>query len=356
MKRALTIFFLACVAALIAFAAIHHHETVKRRQAFDAPLPETPKVPATGRSESVTSSAPALDLVHQLPAGASAIVFVDVAALRSSSFANELSRLAPNSTQDPAYTEFVRDTGFDYSRDLDRAAVALWPQTSSTSVLALAQGRFDQHKIERYALREGRRVKSRGHDIYEIHAQGSPRLIRFTFLTADEIALADGPALSQVLGPPNPHRLDSQMSARIARVSDAPIYAVVRTQDLPKDLNLDVSHSAQLGRLLRSIHAISASGRPSSDDLKLFASAECDSTLDAIQFSTALQGLLWMGRAALADPKTQQQVGPQWPALDALLEAADISHDGHFVELRLQITPQMLQAAFAAPSSSAVPK
>jgi hypothetical protein len=345
MKRALTIFFVACIAALITFAAIHHHEVIKQRQAFDASSPETSNVPGSEHSASA-SSASALDLVDQLPASASGIIFVDLAALRSSSFANELSTLAPNSAQDPAYTEFVHATGFDYSRDLDRAAVALWPQTSPTSVLALAQGRFDEARIEHYALRDGRLIKFHGRKIYEVREQNSSRLIRFTFLAPDEIVLADGPALSQVLGPPNPHRLDPQMSARIARISGAPIYGVMRTEDFPKDLNLDLSHSPQLARLLRSIHAVSISGRPSSDDLKLFASAECDSTLDALQLSTALQGLLWMGRAALADPKAQQQIGPQWPALDALLKAADISHDGHLVDLRLQITSQMLHAAF----------
>lgn len=352
MKRTLTLFFVACIAVSVVLIAIHHHRVVKQRQAFDAPSPEVSNSPVSMPSVPASSSSPAPDLIHQLPGGASGVVFLDLAALRSSSFANELSTLAPSPEQDPAYTEFVRDTGFDYSRDLDRAAVAFWPQTSSTSVFALAQGRFDQTKIERYALHNGRSIKSHGQKVYEIHEQDSPRLIRFAFLAPDEIALADGPALSQVLGPPNPHRLDPQMAARIARISGTPIYGVMRTENLPKDLSLDLSHSAQLARLLRSIHAIAASGRPSSDDLKLFASAECDSTLDAIQVSTALQGLLWMGRAALADPKTQQQIGPQWPALDALLKAADISHDGHLVELRLQITPQMLQAAFASDEPS----
>jgi hypothetical protein len=295
-------------------------------------------------------------LIQQLPAGASAIVFVDVAALRASSFANELAALAPTSAQDPAYTEFIRATGFDYSRDLDRAAVALWPQTSSTSVLALAQGRFDQTKIERYALRFGRLVNIRNQRLYEVREENSTRVIRFTFLAPGEIAVADGPALSQVLGAQNSHRLDPEMSAHVARVSGAPIYAVARTQDLPADLGIDASHSVQLARLLRSVHAITAAARPAADNLKVSASAECDSTLDAFQLSTTLQGLLWMGRAALADSKTQQQIGPQWPALDALLKAADISHDGHLVQLRVQITPQMLQAAGAAPANGTTRK
>jgi len=351
MKRTLTIIVLVCIAVAVVFAYLHHRKLVKQREAFDAPSP-APTTISLSSPQTSSAKAPGPDLIHQLPAGASAVVFMDVAALRASSFANELANLAPTSTQDPAYTEFVRDTGFDYSRDLDRAAIDFWPQTSSTSVLALAQGRFDEAKIERYALRYGRLVKIHNQKVYEVREQNSTRLIRFTFLSSNEIALADGPALPQVLGTANSQRLDSQMSARVGVVSGAPIYAVARTQDLPTDLGLDVSHSAQLAGLLRSVHAISASGRPAEDNLKIFASAECDSPLDALKLSTALQGLLWIGRAALADPKTQQQIGPQWPALDTLLKAADITHNSRHVELRVEVTPQMLQAMVAVPANA----
>lgn len=351
MKRTLTTLLFVFIAAVAVFATIHHHQLVKQRQAFDAPSPAT-SIPSGQSSTPANPSAP--NLVQQLPIDASAVIFVDAAALRTSSFANELAVLAPSSAQDPDYTDFVRASGFDYSRDLDRAAVALWPQTSATSVLALAQGRFDQAKIERYALRTGRMVRIHSMNIYEVREENSPRIIRFTFLAPGEIALADGPALSQVLGAPNTHRFDPEMSARIAGVSGAPIYAVARTQDLPKDLGIDTSHSAQLARLLRSVHAITAAGRPAADNLKISAAAECDSALNALELSTTLQGLLWMGRAALADSKTRQEIGPDWPALDALLKAADISHDSHLVQLRIEITPQMLQAAGAATPANGV--
>lgn len=353
MKRTLTTTLLICVAAIIVFAYFHHRKLVKQREAFDAPSPEPATASTVPSSPISSSNASAPDLIHQLPAGASAVVFVDVAALRGSSFANQLANLAPTSAQDPAYTEFVRDTGFDYSHDLDQAAVALWPQSSPTSVFALAKGRFDHAKIERYADRTGRRAKVLGMDVYEVREDNSPRMIRFTFIAPDEIALTDGPSLRQFLISQVATHLDLQMSARVALVAGAPIYAVARTQDLPKDLNLDVSHSAQLAGLLRSVHAISASGRPADDNLKVFATAECDSTLDALKLSTTLQGLVWIGRAALSDPKTQQQIGPQWSALDALLKAADISHASRRVELRVEVTPQMLQSAVATPANAA---
>jgi hypothetical protein len=352
MKRALTIVVLALVVVVAAFAYLHHRQVVKQRQEFDAFSP--PVAPHAAPANSLPAPANAPSLVQQLPANASAVVFTDVAALRSSSFANELASLAPTSVQDPAYTQFVQETGFDYSRDLDRAALALWPQTAATSALALAQGRFDQAKIAHCALRNGGHlVIIHNQKVYEVREENSARLVRFTFLAPDEIALADGPALSQVLGPQNSVRLDQQMSALVSRVSEAPIYAVARTQDLPKDIGIDASHSAQLASALRTIHTVFASGRPSADDLKLFASADCGSTIDALKLSTALQGLLWMGRAALADSKTQQQIGPEWAGFDAMLKAADISHDGHLLQLRIQLTPQMLQALMTPPPNAA---
>lgn len=353
MKRALTIIILACLILIAAFAYFHHREVVKQRQEFDAATPAVPQG-STSANTAPAASTNTPTLVQQLPANASAIIFVDVAALRSSSFANELASLAPSSQQDAAYTQFVHATGFDYSQDLDRAALALWPQTAATSAFALAQGRFDPQKIERYALRTGGHlVTIHNQKIYEVREENSPRLVRFTFLAPNEIALADGPALSQVLDSQNSARLDSQMSALVARVSSSPIYAVARTEDLPKDIGIDVSHSAQLASMLRTIHTVIASGRPSADNLKLFASADCNSTIDALKLSTALQGLLWMGRAALADSRTQQQIGPQWPGFDAMLKAADISHDGRQLQLRIRLTPQMLQAVMAPPPNAA---
>jgi hypothetical protein len=146
MKRALALIILACIAAIAIFAYVHHRQLVRQREAFDAPSPPS-QTPTTTHNAPTVQEAD-VSLVQQLPPGASAVVSIDVAALRDSSFANELASLAPSSTQDPAYTEFVHATGFDYTRDLDRAALDLWPQTSATSVLALAQGRFDQAKIE----------------------------------------------------------------------------------------------------------------------------------------------------------------------------------------------------------------
>lgn len=354
MKKTLALIFVACLAVVVAFAYIHHYHVEQRRRKFDASSPLFSAATEPALASTPRKTAPSL--VQQLPPGVYAVVFADLAILRNTPFANELTRLMPTPTQDPSYTEFVRGTGFDYSRDLSRVAIAVWPQNSLTSMLSLSQGRFDEQKIQSYALRNGaRRFEIRGYDVFELHEPGSTRLLRFAFLNPHEIAIADGPSISEVLGAPV-MRLDPQMSAYVAAASRAPIYAVARSQNLPRDLGVDLGKSAQLSRLLQSVHVVTAAGEPVGKNMNVSAAAECDSSMNAIELSTTLQSLIYMGRAALADSRTRAEIGPQWPALDDLLQAADISHHSNFVRLRLQITPEILHAAAGPQQSAPAPK
>ncbi|HYM06031.1 MAG TPA: hypothetical protein VEU11_05675, partial [Terriglobales bacterium] len=310
-----------------------------------------------GASNSSSKGSPAgqkdsPDLVHQLPTGASAIVYADVAQLRASAFAKELAALAPTSDEDPQYTAFVNATGFDYSPDLDRAAMALWPHTAPTTVLVFAEGRFDRKKIANYALQTGKLAKEGGLEVYEVPEQGSSRRIRFAFLAPNRLALADGPALDALLKPTSANNLDPVMSARVAQVSGAAIFSVARTENLTQDIGIDESHDAQLARMLKSIRSISLAGQPNATNFSIAANAECDSSLDALQLMTVLDGLRWMGRAELADPKVQQQIGPQWRPLDELLKATSLTHSGHTLRLRAQLTEQMLAIASGSPPAT----
>jgi hypothetical protein len=340
---------IACI-ALAVFAYVHFHsgQVPPVSQDLIRAAASNPSAHPHATSSPKSFEAPS-SLVYGLPSGAPAIAYADVAELRASAFAKELSALAPSSNQDPQYTEFVRNTGFDYSRDLDRVALALWPQNSPTTVVALADGKFDASKIKAYALRAGKRASASGHEIYEVPEQDSSRVVRFAFLSPTRIALADGPALEKILSPPYANRMDPAMAARVNPVSGAAIFAVARTHNLAQDVGIDPARSAQLARMLKSIRNITLAGQPVADNFNLSADAECDSSFDALELMTLLDGLRWMGRAALADPTTQQQIGPQWPALDALLKAATLSRDRQFIRLRVQLTQKMLAAAAAPP-------
>src|SRR5277367_7195739 len=123
-----------------------------------------PLPPMVSPVAGVAVSGPEPGILSELPSDAPVIAYVDVAALRklqNSPLAAVLGLTSPGPDADREYAEFVRDTGFDYTRDLDRAALAFWPASfgdpnnpfGEDRVLAIADGRFDKQKIEAYALR-----------------------------------------------------------------------------------------------------------------------------------------------------------------------------------------------------------
>src|SRR5690348_6131877 len=82
------------------------------------------------RSASPATAALAPNILSLLPPHAPAIAYVDAAALRrlqNSPLAAILGLTQEGPQPDLDYQNFVRDTGFDYARDLDKAAIALWP-------------------------------------------------------------------------------------------------------------------------------------------------------------------------------------------------------------------------------------
>ncbi len=68
-------------------------------------------------------------MLSLLPPQAPYVVYADLATLRGSAFLNRLVAIIPAPKEDPEYLDFVRATGFDYTRDLDRVAIGVIPTT-----------------------------------------------------------------------------------------------------------------------------------------------------------------------------------------------------------------------------------
>ena len=159
-----------------------------------------PLPPIVSTLPGVPAAGPPPDILSQLPADAPVVAYIDAANLRTlqnSPLAAALGLASPGPQADRDYANFVRDTGFDYTRDLDHAAVALWPASFGTPenvlgedrVLAIADGRFDEQKIKAYALRTGKEIVSGSQPVYEV--PGNPP-VSLTFLSPTRIALAGG--------------------------------------------------------------------------------------------------------------------------------------------------------------------
>jgi hypothetical protein len=286
-----------------------------------------------------------------LPGDAPVLAYLDAAGLKSSqsSALQAIGQLLlPAPKQDRDYVEFVRNTGFDYTRDLDRAALAIWPsavaagaqQADNAKTFAVAEGHFDVERIKAYALRTGHIVTSGGKAVYEV--PGAPP-ISFQFLSPTRVALASGEDATKSLLAAQPSTPSPAVKARIDRVAAAPFFAVARTDHLPDAFYASFKNSAQLLALIRSIQGITAAAEPSGDNLAVTLDAECDSMKNALAVGTLLTGFRMIGSVALADPKERGDMTKEQAAfLTELLSDVKVSPQDNWVRLSVELTPPML--------------
>ncbi len=317
----------------------------------------------------VPSAGPPPDILSELPADAPVVAYIDAANLRSlqnSPLAAALGLASPGPQADRDYANFVRDTGFDYTRDLDHAAIAVWPASFGTPenvlgedrVLAIADGRFDQQKIKAYALRTGKEIPRGAQPVYEV--PGNPP-VSLTFLSATRIVLAGGRNATELLARVNPSASSSRsrdpvMQSRIQRVAGAPFFAVARTDHLPPAIYANFHNAPQLEQIARSVQAITLAGQPDRDNLRITLDAECDAMKNAVQLSFLLETGKMAGSMALSDPRTRRQMTKeQFDFVEALLSHATINHQNKIVRVNLAITPDMLGAPPPKPASAHAP-
>jgi hypothetical protein len=298
------------------------------------------------------SAGPEPDIMSQLPPGAPVVAYIDVAALRKlqgSPLAAMLGLAGADPKEDRDYQNFVRDTGFDYTRDLDKVAIAVWPTTlpapntglGENQAVAIVDGRFDHDKIKAYALRNGGAVTHGTQSFYVV--PGDPP-VSFAFLSETRMVLRNGKNLSVLAPMPSASDKDATQ-ARINRVAGAPIFAVARTDTLPRSFYDNLKNAPQLQSLARSIKGLTFAGQPQGDRIDLALDAECDSLAHAAEIATLLDGLRMFGAMALSDPKTRRQMTAEQAAfLTALASKVKVTHQDRWVRMTLGVTPEMLGA------------
>lgn len=303
-------------------------------------------------------------LLAAMPAEASAVVFADLADLRRSPFAAVFYNWIPKNTADADYAQFLRETGFDYERDLDRAAIAVIISGSDTRLFAFAEGRFDRKKIEAYAAKSGAHENRGGREIFSVPL-GDARKISFTFVGKDKIAITDEGDLAALLAPVLASPDVREWRERFTREAGSPIFAVIR-QDAGSGNPLSSQapggfQSPQLSALLDQLQWITLAGKPLDNALRIVAEGECTSEQTTRQLADFLNGILVMARVGLNGPQTRQQLDPRIrDAYLELIKGADISRldrgDTKSVRVVFDVTPKILEAALVAnPVAPAVP-
>jgi hypothetical protein len=295
-------------------------------------------------------------LLAAMPADANAVFFADLAELRPTQFAAELFKWASRPAVDAEYAQFVRDTGFDYERDLDRVALAVVKSGANTAFFAVADGRFDRKKIAAYALQSGTREIRGSHEIFSVAQAGSAAKITFTVLTDHRIAIADGGDFVNLLRQQSGADTNDWRE-RFKRLAGSPLFAVIR-QDAEAGSALASRapgglQSPQLSSLLDRLQWITVAAKPQADTLRIVAEGECPTDQTSRQLADLLNGVLVLANAGLNAPNTRQQLDPQ--AREAYLEmlkGADVSRidrgETKAVRLVFDVTPRFLEAAKSA--------
>ena len=311
-------------------------------------------------------------LVSLLPEDASYVFYADAAALRSSIYVQKLLAALPSPKEDRAYAEFVRRTGFDYARDLDRVAAAVVPTSKGDLVVAIAEGRFDRQRISEYAKNSPHLVRYRSPDTYVFSAgnssawpvSSSPEEFVLTFLSESRILLAQGVAAQQSLTfsrEPPTISSNAPLNERIARVAGSELFAVARVPAAAgKSLLPEDWVSKEIQQALASVRWVTLAlrpegqaARPSGEAIRIVLEAECESAGDARQLAWGLEGLRVLARAALPGEDSGSGTDPALAALvKTILKDGKITSADRYVRLSFSLGPDFLAALTPPPAPS----
>lgn len=142
------------------------------------------------------------DLVHLLPRGDSTLFFANFALLRQAGMMRLLAGAKPAEEKD--YGEFVRQTQFDYAKDIDALAAAV----DSNQLCFIARGRFDWDKLRSYVTAQGGECTSGG--LCSIRTSRPGRWASFILIQPDVIALAVSPDRTRAKSLRPPGHRDNQ--------------------------------------------------------------------------------------------------------------------------------------------------
>ncbi|PYU51573.1 MAG: hypothetical protein DMG53_01255 [Acidobacteria bacterium] len=292
-----------------------------------------------------------------LPTDASAVVFADFDELRQAPFMAKLYAWAPQPPVDADYAQFVKETGFNYARDLQRITMAVGKGGPGSSLFSILDGKFDRQKISAYALKTGSSVRTDGREIFSLPVSGTARKICLTFLRNDRIAVTDDQHLALLSDAKKRAEDAADWRARFERLAGSPVFAVIR-QDAAIGTALAAQapsglRSPQLSTLLDQLQWITLAGKPENDRLRVVAEGESTVEATARQLVDLLNGVVILAQLGLNDAQTRQQLDPAArQAYLQLLRSAEVSKidrgDSQSVRVVFEITPEFLETAHRA--------
>ncbi len=302
-------------------------------------------------------------MLSLLPGDPSAVVFLDLEQFRESSFLPQLLAWLPHDSAEDDYAQFVKATGFNYERDLDRVGIAYARQGTTATIFAIAEGRFDRKKLEQYAGPSEPSLKEKGLKVFSLKLKNSARPSYFTFLQDDRVAWTDDPGYAALFLGQASYEGKRDWQEHFGRLAGSAVFAVIR-EDAATALAMEQQapggfRSPQLATLLSQLQWVTVGAKPEENNLRVVIEGEsaADGTLN--QLKEMLQGILIMAEVGLNGPQNRKQMDAQLrEAYLELLKSAEVEkverRTGKSVRIVFELTPRFLQAVKKASSLGAV--
>jgi len=181
----------------------------------------------------------------------------------------------PRTDRDPQYENFVRETGFEFERDLAKAAFAIHygGRSGEARYSEIFQGRFDRGRVSLYLRKLAAKVEIyRELDIYVIPLEG--RTVRVVLLGIDIAAASNAADPSVIHGMIDRYKQAALPFAGPGLVSEnyrrVPLGSVIWTIARPPEATLSQEHGELLlpggwSGLLPPHSVVIASARPLND-------------------------------------------------------------------------------------------
>ncbi len=294
------------------------------------------------------------DAVRLLP-DSDAVFFVNLEPIR---LLTDLGKKPPED-RDPRFDEFVRGTGFDFERDLDKAAFAIhYGETTNgnsaeTRYSEIFQGRFDSARVGTYLRKLASSVERyRDLDIYIIPLEG--RTVRVVLLGIDIAAASNTADPGVIHGMIDRYKQAALPFAGPPLVSEyyrrVPLGSVIWTIARPPAASVGQDHGELLlpggwGGLLPPNSVVIASARPL-NDIHLRAQVITGGEAEARAFTERVNTYL----ALFKSLDISMDAGGPDPDVKATFESLEIHQDKNEAVLTAKVPYAFFKKVLSEPA------
>lgn len=239
-----------------------------------------------------------VNLVAYLPTRDAVIVYLETGAIRRSGLLDMLA--GAQASEEPEYRQFVRQTAFDYQKDLDAVAFAFHEDT----VYVVMRGRFHWRSLINYAIAQGGSC----HNSYCAGPASKPgRYVSFYPIRTDLMGLSVSAGVSTA------HDVHKDAGKLEIFSPDQPAWVLVPAVALSKPSSLPAV-ARPFASALRGAQEIFFAIGPAQDGLQLALTVTCNDQISAsallVELETATNSL-----RKLASKQGQEDAKPDLAAV-----------------------------------------